>query len=76
MQLNAPRVLEVNLDDGFLLLTDLGATQFLEKLQKDTESAQTLYVDALRARSKPGRVSPGRKGKKRVESGPSSVCFG
>lgn len=49
MQLNAPRVLEVNLDDGFLLLTDLGATQFLERLRDDTDSAQALYADALRA---------------------------
>ena len=29
MQLNAPRVLEANLDDGFLLLTDLGVVQYL-----------------------------------------------
>ena len=30
MQLHAPRVLEANLDDGYLLLTDLGSTQYLE----------------------------------------------
>jgi len=51
MQLNAPRILEVNLDDGFLLLTDLGATQYLEKLQNDKSSFATLYDDALRALS-------------------------
>ena len=39
MQLKAPRVLEANLDDGFLLLTDLGATQYLELLEEDRSSA-------------------------------------
>jgi len=47
MQLNAPRVLEANLDDGFLLLTDLGSAQYLEKLLGDPESAPSLYDDAL-----------------------------
>jgi aminoglycoside/choline kinase family phosphotransferase len=49
MQLNSPRVLEANLDDGFLLLTDLGATQYLEKLTNDTTVTASLYDDALRA---------------------------
>jgi len=49
MQLNAPRVLEANIDDGFLLLTDLGSTQYLERLESDTSSAAPLYDDALRA---------------------------
>lgn len=49
MQLNSPRILEANLDDGFLLLTDLGATQYLEKLTNDTTVAASLYDDALRA---------------------------
>ena len=49
MQLNAPRVLEANLDDGFLLLTDLGSVQYLEKLLEEPQSATTLYADALRA---------------------------
>ena len=47
MQLNAPRVMEANLDDGFLLLSDLGKTQYLEKLQKDPACAESLYDDAL-----------------------------
>ena len=29
MQLNAPRVIETNLDEGFLLLSDLGSQQYL-----------------------------------------------
>jgi len=48
MQLNAPRILEANLEDGFLLLTDLGTTQYLERLQSDAGSATSLYDDALR----------------------------
>jgi aminoglycoside/choline kinase family phosphotransferase len=49
MQLNAPRVLEANLDDGFLLLTDLGNTCFLELLNEDRTAADKLYPPALRA---------------------------
>jgi aminoglycoside/choline kinase family phosphotransferase len=49
MQLQAPRVLEANLDDGFLLLTDLGSTQYLELLNEDDAAADTLYPTALRA---------------------------
>jgi hypothetical protein len=49
MQLQAPRVLEANLDDGFLLLTDLGNTQYLELLNEDSAAADTLYPTALRA---------------------------
>ncbi|MDH3553890.1 MAG: phosphotransferase, partial [Gammaproteobacteria bacterium] len=49
MRLNAPRVLEADLDKGFLLLTDLGAVQYLEKLIDEPEAAAPLYRDALRA---------------------------
>jgi len=49
MQLNAPRVLEANLDEGFLLLTDLGNTQYLELLNEDSSAADTLYTTAIRA---------------------------
>lgn len=41
---NVPRVLEQNLDDGFLLLTDLGATTYLQRL--DNQTAPALYRDA------------------------------
>ena len=47
MQVNAPRVLEINLEDGFLLLTDLGSRQYLAALREDPESAPRLYRDAL-----------------------------
>lgn len=49
MQLNAPQVLKTNLAEGFLLLTDLGSTQYLEVLERDPASVDGLYADALRA---------------------------
>jgi aminoglycoside/choline kinase family phosphotransferase len=49
MALSAPRVLAANLDEGFLLLSDLGDTQYLQKLQDEPESSKTLYADALLA---------------------------
>ncbi len=49
MGLNAPRVLEIDLDQGFLLLTDLGSVQYLETLVDDEASAGRLYADALTA---------------------------
>ena len=52
MALNAPQILEMNLDDGFLLLSDLGTTQYLQKLQDDPESSKALYADALLAPTK------------------------
>lgn len=45
MQINAPRVLAQNFDDGFFLLTDLGQHQYLSVL--NTENADTLYQDAM-----------------------------
>jgi aminoglycoside/choline kinase family phosphotransferase len=49
MQLQAPRILEANLDNGFLLMTDLGSTQYLELLSEESAAADTLYATALRA---------------------------
>ena len=39
MRLNAPRIIEADLERGFLLLTDLGTTQYLQALQGDATSA-------------------------------------
>ena len=47
MQLNAPRILEINLEEGFLLLSDLGSRQYLDELEDDPSSASRLYADAL-----------------------------
>ncbi len=49
MQLNAPRIVEANLDEGFLLLTDLGTRQYLDILLHDATTAPQLYADALQA---------------------------
>jgi aminoglycoside/choline kinase family phosphotransferase len=49
MRLNAPQVIEANLDDGFLLLSDLGSRQYLDALLEDTSQAPALYADALQA---------------------------
>jgi len=45
--LNVPRVLQQNLEQGFLLLSDLGSVQYLEQL--NSESAEQLYGDAFDA---------------------------
>ena len=44
---HAPRVLASDLERGFLLLTDLGRTTYLDAL--DADSAQRLYLDAIDA---------------------------
>ena len=49
MNLNAPRIIEANLERGFLLLTDLGAAQYLEGLESNPERANELYGDAIDA---------------------------
>lgn len=49
MGLQAPKIVEANADEGFLLLTDLGSTPYLDTLQADPSSALTLYTDALNA---------------------------
>ncbi|MCW9013628.1 MAG: phosphotransferase [Gammaproteobacteria bacterium] len=43
----APHIYERNKDDGFMLLSDLGSSQYLATLSSD--SAETLYQDAIDA---------------------------
>lgn len=40
-----PKVLEKNIEEGFLLLTDLGSTTYLNELTQD--KAQKLYLEAI-----------------------------
>ncbi|MEQ9561905.1 MAG: phosphotransferase [Woeseiaceae bacterium] len=47
MGLNAPRVIEVNADEGFLLLSDLGSTQYLSVLRQNRQFDPALYTDAI-----------------------------
>lgn len=49
MQLSAPRVLDADLEKGFLLLSDLGDEQYLRRLYADGEAADVLYGDAISA---------------------------
>lgn len=62
--LNAPSVLAQDLEQGFLLLTDLGTTTYLAALQQDDASADTLFGDATDAlvtwqlASRPGVLPP------------------
>ena len=49
MQLNAPRVIEADLDKGFLLLSDLGTREYLQVLEDDPASVLRLYDEALHA---------------------------
>lgn len=49
MNLNAARVIEADLEQGLLLLTDLGSTQYLEVLQASAQSSKELYAAAIDA---------------------------
>jgi len=62
--LNAPAVLAQDLEQGFLLLTDLGSTTYLAQLQQNDADADTLFRDATDAlitwqlASRPGVLPP------------------
>jgi len=47
--LNSPRIIEADLDAGFLLITDLGSLQYLQALDTDPGRAGDLYADAIDA---------------------------
>ncbi len=47
--INVPRVLRHDLQQGFLLLTDLGSRTYLAALREEPRSADTLYGDAIAA---------------------------
>ncbi|MDX1507844.1 MAG: phosphotransferase, partial [Woeseiaceae bacterium] len=49
MNLNAPRVIDAHVGRGFLLLTDLGDTQYLEYIESHPDDAARLYDDAIAA---------------------------
>lgn len=52
MDLNAPRVIEADIENGFLLLTDLGTSQYLDVLEREPAKADALYFDAMDALQK------------------------
>lgn len=47
MQLTAARIIEADMENGFLLLSDLGSEQFLDRLESNPEQADSLYSDAI-----------------------------
>ena len=49
MQLTAPRIIEADLETGFLLLSDLGSEQYLDRLERDPGQSESLYRDAIDA---------------------------
>ncbi len=48
-RLNAPRVIDGDIDDGFLLLSDLGTRLYLDELKQQPVDSTTLYADAINA---------------------------
>jgi aminoglycoside/choline kinase family phosphotransferase len=49
MQLSAPRVIEADVENGFLLLSDLGSEHYLDKLEQEPDLADSLYAAAIDA---------------------------
>jgi len=49
MGLNSPRVLEADLERGFLLLSDLGSLPYLKGIEQHPQRAAALYMDAIDA---------------------------
>ena len=49
MQINVPEIIEADLDQGFLLISDLGSLQYLTELEQNPEAATDLYADAIDA---------------------------
>jgi aminoglycoside/choline kinase family phosphotransferase len=60
--LNAPEILATNLQDGFLLLSDLGTRQYLDELRQNPQRADALYSDAIEALLKLQREGAGVQG--------------
>ena len=49
MSLNCPTVVQSDIEQGFLLLTDLGSQHYLDELTRQPQRAAELYADALTA---------------------------
>ena len=49
MSVNVPRIIESNIEEGFLLLSDLGSQNYLDVLIQSPESAKNLYEDAIKS---------------------------
>ncbi len=49
MGLNCPRILGADFEQGFILMTDLGSTQYLDEFARNPDRAADLYSDAIDA---------------------------
>ena len=49
MGLNCPRILGADFENGFILMSDLGSTQYLAELKRNPHRATDLYNDAIDA---------------------------
>jgi aminoglycoside/choline kinase family phosphotransferase len=49
MGLNCPRILGADFENGFILMTDLGSTRYIDELERDSGRATELYNDAIDA---------------------------
>ena len=49
MGLNCPRILGADFENGFILMSDLGSTQYLAELKQNPHRATDLYNDAIDA---------------------------
>ncbi len=49
MSLNVPQIVHADLQQGFLLLSDLGSQQYLDELTRHPGRASALYKDAINA---------------------------
>lgn len=59
MGLNSPHILEKDLDLGFLLLTDLGSSLYLNELKRDRSAATDLYGAAITALTRMRKLGAG-----------------
>ena len=46
--INVPKIIESNIEEGFLLLSDLGSQNYLYVLIQSPESAKNLYEDSIK----------------------------
>ena len=47
MKLNVPKLIKTSLDEGFILMTDIGNEQYLDILNSNVSQNNTQYKDAI-----------------------------
>ena len=59
IDLNVPHIIAVDFEQGFMLMSDLGAQQYLTELESDASCADALYGDAMSALRRLQRIDRG-----------------